>query len=505
MHTEIVLDTSNSMSAPFNGSSKLKKARDSIIETLKDVSDRDMLALRRYGGTCDENDATQLVVPFAQENKETISRKLQSFSPAGKATMFQAVRELVPDFNEAVRFPGTRKRVVMVIGSCEECRDNPIELIKRRIQNTGIDIEWKFVGMDLDRDCVQQLKGLAGVDFVNTKNARMLSMAMKNAMSEKAFRNLPPEILLDSANKSLKIKAGQRLSVAVSAFDPNMMTITLSASSLPDGAFFETESPGSARFIWTPLSDQVGEHSVVFKASDGEFEVKAELQITVLPMSIDNAIRLPIIQTVPSQNSYSVIQDQMLSFQIHAYDPDGAVPEIAASRLPEGAKLNIESLNTGQFTWTPGSNQVGTHTITLFATVGDVKTSKDIRIDVTPLRLDIMTLDYPGLIRFGLGSHAINKVAEQRLLELVSELKACRSIKEISITGHTCSLGPAIYNIHLGLRRAEAVKAYLIQAKIQKDLLRVKSMGEKSPQGDNQTVLGRKRNRRVDFKAKIIK
>lgn len=84
------------------------------------------------------------------------------------------------------------------------------------------------------------------------------------------------------------------------------------------------------------------------------------------------------------------------------------------------------------------------------------------------------------------------------LLSAVNALKADPSLV-VRIEGHTCSLGTAEYNLELGLRRAEAVKNYLVGAGIAADRLHTASRGEAQPIHDNSREETRRLNRRVDL------
>jgi outer membrane protein OmpA-like peptidoglycan-associated protein len=69
----------------------------------------------------------------------------------------------------------------------------------------------------------------------------------------------------------------------------------------------------------------------------------------------------------------------------------------------------------------------------------------------------------------------------------------------MSITGHTDDRGGETANERVGLRRAEALRDYLIQQhNIDTSRIETRSAGEGSPVADNQTAEGRKQNRRAE-------
>ncbi len=72
-------------------------------------------------------------------------------------------------------------------------------------------------------------------------------------------------------------------------------------------------------------------------------------------------------------------------------------------------------------------------------------------------------------------------------------------VVDIDIVGHTDSSGPEDYNQQLSLRRAEAMKAFLVsEGGIDAAIIDVMGKGESMPVADNATREGRAQNRRVE-------
>ncbi|MGQ9818398.1 MAG: OmpA family protein [Candidatus Kapaibacteriales bacterium] len=86
-----------------------------------------------------------------------------------------------------------------------------------------------------------------------------------------------------------------------------------------------------------------------------------------------------------------------------------------------------------------------------------------------------------------------------RLVKLLDENPAL----VVEISGHTDNIGSTSYNLNLSIKRAEEIANYLFENGIKKDRIIVRGFGEKLPIASNDTEVGRKMNRRVEFK--IIK
>lgn len=85
-----------------------------------------------------------------------------------------------------------------------------------------------------------------------------------------------------------------------------------------------------------------------------------------------------------------------------------------------------------------------------------------------------------------------------KLDELVSRVQGMDL--EVSIaTGHTDSIGSAAYNQKLSLRRANAVKAYMVSKGIDSSRIYTDGKGKTQPIADNKTAEGRAKNRRTEI------
>lgn len=95
-----------------------------------------------------------------------------------------------------------------------------------------------------------------------------------------------------------------------------------------------------------------------------------------------------------------------------------------------------------------------------------------------------------------------DEVDEFKLGDLDQVMKSATSTKyqRIVVEGHTDSVGVEAYNLDLSQRRANGVRAFLIERyKIPKDKIQAIGYGQTRPIADNGNFQGRQKNRRVEL------
>jgi OOP family OmpA-OmpF porin len=99
---------------------------------------------------------------------------------------------------------------------------------------------------------------------------------------------------------------------------------------------------------------------------------------------------------------------------------------------------------------------------------------------------------------FDFNKAVVKAEGKAKLDDLVGKVKGV-NLEVIIAVGHTDAVGADAYNQALSVKRAEAVKAYLVSKGIEKNRVYTEGKGEKQPVADNKTAEGRAKNRRVEI------
>ena len=159
------------------------------------------------------------------------------------------------------------------------------------------------------------------------------------------------------------------------------------------------------------------------------------------------------------------------------------------------------STTCGTFSTTNGQNSVWTApavpgdcllTVTARDNRGGVATSS---ITIPVIRRAVLVFDD---VLFDFDRSTLKPEAIRILDDAVMKLQANPGLN-VTIEGHTDSVGTAEYNLSLGERRANVVRDYLLNRGIAASRLRTVSYGEERPKADNDTDAGRALNRRASI------
>ncbi|MBV6645794.1 MAG: OmpA family protein [Cyclobacteriaceae bacterium] len=101
-------------------------------------------------------------------------------------------------------------------------------------------------------------------------------------------------------------------------------------------------------------------------------------------------------------------------------------------------------------------------------------------------------------IYFGGGSYYIDPGQGRSLQDLLDSIPDLR-YHSITIHSHTDNIGGAEYNQWLSEMRSESVVHKLLELDILEESIQIKDFGQFNPVYDNDSWLGRMKNRRVDI------
>jgi outer membrane protein OmpA-like peptidoglycan-associated protein len=110
-----------------------------------------------------------------------------------------------------------------------------------------------------------------------------------------------------------------------------------------------------------------------------------------------------------------------------------------------------------------------------------------------------MVITLSGAVLFASGQSNLLPIAQEKLGQVAEALKQQASDQMIQVEGYTDSVGADRANEELSLRRAQAVRDYLVTRGVPADQVRAVGRGEANPIAENTTPEGRANNRRVEI------
>ncbi|ABW66652.1 NHL domain-containing protein [Desulfosudis oleivorans] len=213
----------------------------------------------------------------------------------------------------------------------------------------------------------------------------------------------------------------ESLTFTVQAQDPNNDSLTYSASNLPEGAIFNSDT---RVFSWTPTSDQTGEYYVEFTVTDGEHTDTMSVRITITlhlpvvsiiasPSTVvpggstvlswsstyaDTCYIEPNIGSVATSGSVTVSPEQITVYTITAVGPGGTTTRSATvSITPPSVSLtaNLPVIQYGEeitLTWT----STYAETCTIEPGIGDVPLNGSVTVSPEETTTYTITATGPG-------------------------------------------------------------------------------------------------------------
>lgn len=104
----------------------------------------------------------------------------------------------------------------------------------------------------------------------------------------------------------------------------------------------------------------------------------------------------------------------------------------------------------------------------------------------------------PGNVLFSSGKWDLLPGAQEKLDHVADALKN-QADHRMVVEGHTDSQGTESSNVELSMKRAQAVREYLVSRGVPADIISATGLGQSRPIADNRTAEGRQNNRRVEI------
>jgi hypothetical protein len=219
-----------------------------------------------------------------------------------------------------------------------------------------------------------------------------------------------PEILAPS---DTSIAEGDSLRFRVSVFNPWSDATKLILKDAIPGTALDTagRNPGEGYFTWRPSFEQgrVEVYAITFIYAAADKRVEKIMRVKVL-----NVNKPPRVTAIPDQK---VKENETLTFNIEATDPDGDSLVLTAARLPDGA-----TFSGGVFTWKTTLGQAGNYSVSFRAfdgadsdhvaaliTVGNVDVPPPLNVKITSPTQDTVVNVISITIQYTVNGTALQK------------------------------------------------------------------------------------------------
>lgn len=109
-----------------------------------------------------------------------------------------------------------------------------------------------------------------------------------------------------------------------------------------------------------------------------------------------------------------------------------------------------------------------------------------------------LVLSMPELVLFDFNKYEVKNKVKGSLNTLAKALEENPDIR-IKIDGYTDFIGSEGDNLELSVKRAKAIKNYLVDRGVKSSNISIEGYGKQNPIANNATAAGRAKNRRVEF------
>ncbi|MFC7614282.1 VWA domain-containing protein [Actinokineospora soli] len=154
------------MSAAGADSEAVAAGIDSLGKAMNNSGDDDAIAVRTFGGECGSESNTTQLVDFGTGNRDEIRAAVSAAPVSGAPTLLRGVIEAAADFSGPLTQDAKQvNRIVVVTRNGVDACDDDLGFVERemrdRVRAAGLDLEFRFVGYQLDDEGKEGLDKLA--------------------------------------------------------------------------------------------------------------------------------------------------------------------------------------------------------------------------------------------------------------------------------------------------------------------------------------------------------
>ncbi len=332
---------------------------------------------------------------------------------------------------------------------------------------------WKTSGGSISGDDAEATLDTSGLEagnyevVVHVSDGDNVASCSTDITVEK--RKMPPTI--DCNPATVAVTELKSVVLTAKASDPNGDALTYSWA--VDGSSVSNNSP---EFEFGTAGRNIGNHTVKVTVTD----------VDDMSASCEFAVTINRRPNTPPTVDLTLDKNEAFAGQM--------VAAVAKAMDKEDDPLT--------YAWTvDGTRESGTGTSLNINTTGFTGGNHAVKVTVTDDRgasgSDTENFKVTEKIVIPLDKLRPDNKAKAQLDEIALKMQQTPELKA-KLTGHTDDRGSEEGNVKFGLKRAEAVKSYLVKEhSIAEDRIETASAGEAEPVGDNTTAEGRKENRRV--------
>jgi len=179
-------------------------------------------------------------------------------------------------------------------------------------------------------------------------------------VQEQIIVSAAPSISIQSLSPGSAINVGQTVSFTVASTGFNSPSYSLS-DSFSGSTVSNSSINSSGNFSWTPATQDIGSHTITIMVTDAYGHSSAASESLTV-----NSVATFVIQSLSPGST--VVAGNPVTFT--AYASGFTSPAYTISDSFGGSTVSNAAINSssGYFNWTPTTNDIGTHTITIWAT-----------------------------------------------------------------------------------------------------------------------------------------